>query len=576
MITNSLIDHLSSLLARLHVFSVEGADLVELASICSYLSVPGGVCVFAEGEESDAIYVILTGIFGAYRQAKDGQEDLLNRMGVGEIIGEVGFITGQPRTATVRALRNGELLRFSREDLQAVAARCPSVLFAICGTLVTRLQKAQGSLSAPYRPRNFCLVPSDAVIDIQTTVVQFVGSLRAFGKVVVVSRDQASQHTSGWFMELEQTFDFIVFLGEFAPSVWTRFCLRQCDCVLLVAQADAKAVDFVALGPDRVHASKGIPLDLILLWQDKIDPSKTTGWLKVIKPRAHYHVRSTVDVGRVARLVTGRGIGLVLSGGGARGLAHVGVITALRQSGIPVDVVGGTSIGGVVAASIALEWDPAALAQSFVKAFARARITDYAVPRVALFSERRFDRTIGRWFGELRIEDAPIPFFCVSSNLTDGCVNIHRTGRFAKWLQATTAIPGVFPPVIDNGKVYVDGGVLNNLPMNLIRQFGVGAVIAVDVGSNAGAPWRFGEAAISGNTRPSILELLWRVGTIGSDAVEEVGRRDCDVVLRPAVNGIGIFGWQACGEAIEAGRRIVQDRLAEIETAIAGATSPLR
>jgi NTE family protein len=571
--TDPILDHIASLLVRLRVFPDADADLIaELASVCSFISVPGGACVVRKGEESDAVYLVVTGIFGAYDQAADGQEIFLNRMGVGEIIGEVGFITGEPRSATVKALRNSELLRIFKADLNAVVSHRPSLLYAICGTVVRRLQAAQTSRKISWRPRTFCLIPAAASINGAATALRLVESLEDLGKAAIITKGQTVEQTSNWFAELEEKFDFLLFLGDAAPTPWTRFCLRQCDCILLLAQGDAKPLEFAALGPGRAHVANSIPIDLILLWNDKIVPGKTTPWLDAVKPRAHYHLRSPADAARAARLAAGRGVGLILGGGGARGLAHVGVFRALTENGIPVDVVGGTSIGGLVSATIALEWSLPEVALSFVQEFARSRITDYTFPRVAMFSERKFERTIGRWFGELAIEDAPIPFFCLSSNLTDGCPDVHRRGRFATWLRATTAIPGVFPPVLENDAIHVDGGVFNNLPAKFASDFGVSTVITVDVGSDAGGPWHY---SVVRKPRPgdkpplpSMFELLWRVGTIGGGATEEAARRDSNVFLRPALEGIGIFSWHAHQQAMAAGYQAVTERLPDIKAAI--------
>jgi NTE family protein len=575
MSADSILDHIVSLLMRLRVFPDADADLIrELASICSFMSVPGGAEVVRKGEESDAVYLIVTGIFGAYAQAGDCQEILLNRMGVGEIIGEVGFITGEPRSATVKALRNSELLRIDKADLNVVVSHRPSLLFAICGTLVRRLQNAQSSQKVPARPRSFCVVPSDPSINASATALQLVDALEAFGNAAVVTRGQTVEHTSDWFAELEERFDFIVFLGDAAPTPWTRFCLRQCDCILLLAQGEAAPIEFAALGPDRAYATKGIPIDLLLLWKERVVPGKTAPWLDAVKPRAHHHVRSKADAGRAARLAAGHGLGLILGGGGARGLAHVGVIAALRDSGIPVDVVGGTSIGGLIGSGIALEWNLEEIVIAFVKEFARSRLTDYAIPRVAMFSERKFDRTMGRWFGELCIEDAPIRFFCLSSNLTNGCPEVHARGRFNTWIRATTAIPGVFPPILEDNSVHVDGGLFNNLPAKFAGEFGVSTVVAVDVGSDAGGPWRYGvEREVKPGAKPplpSMFELLYRVGTVGGGAAEEAARRDSNVFLRPNLDGIGIFGWALHRQAIDAGHRVVIENLPKIKASLGG------
>ena len=507
-------------------------------------------------------------MFGAYAGRKDHKPALLSRMGVGEIIGEIGFITGEGRSATVKAVRNSEVLRFSRQDLERLAAKHPSILFEMCATVIRRLQSQQGSKTAASRPRVHCLVPHDLSLDLQSTARQIAGGLDPFGTVAVIAREDARGQTSHWFTTLETSFDYIILLAEPRATEWTRFCLRQCDCVLLVARGEAEASAFAALGPSAENIAPDVPRDLVLLWGAQIASARTSAWLRAVGPRLHHHVRSPRDARRAARLIAGRGIGLVLSGGGARGLAHVGVIAALREHGVPVDVVGGTSVGAVIAASVALEWNPSELAQSFVGEFANSRITDYAIPRVALFSERKLSRTLGRWFGDLRIEDAPLPFFCVSSNLTFGSPSVHRRGQFATWLRASSAIPGVFPPVIEDGAVHVDGGVLDNLPVTPMHEFGVESIIAVDVGSDSQSSWRYGDEHRIGDgskaASPSMIELLWRVGTISSGAARDLAQDNVKLVVRPAVSDIGIFGWQASERAIEAGRIEIIKHLQEI------------
>jgi NTE family protein len=322
------------------------------------------------------------------------------------------------------------------------------------------------------------------------------------------------------------------------------------------------------LGPDRIYMPNNTPLSLMLLWHEAIVPTRTTAWLKSVNPGGHHHIRSCGrscgDIERASRLIAGRGLGLVLSGGGARALAHVGVIDALRRHGIQVDAIGGTSIGGIVAAVFALEWDLAATIRSLAAAFNRRRFSDFAVPRTALYSERAFARTLGHWFADIAVEDAPIPLFCVSTNLTKGISTVHRTGRLVTWLRATSAVPGICPPIMEENNVYVDGGVLNNTPTDAVRDFGVASVITVDVGSTLE-----GQARSDGGCGlPTILDLLWRVGTIGSDRAASRVRCDGDVVLKPEVGDTGLFDWNAYERVIAAGHQVTLEHLEEIKTAL--------
>jgi NTE family protein len=535
-----------------------------LTAICSPMSVPGGSPLILEGEQPDAVYIVVTGSFATYQPSVNGQDMLLDRFGAGDVIGDIGFITGEARTATIRAMRNSEVLRVSKQDLRTVAARCPGVLLAICSGVVQRLQRAQLASATPFRLRSFCLVPADTTVVIRPILEKMAESLEAFGTVSIVSAEQTSGRTSAWFSKIERNSDFVLFQADCGATAWTKFCLRQCDRIVLVAQGDTEPAGWEALGPNRIDVPHKTPLSLVLLWQDAIVPERTAVWLKSVNPSGHHHIRSSPDIGRASRLIAGRGLGLVLSGGGARALAHVGVIDALRMQGIQIDAVGGTSIGGVVAAVFALEWDLAATVRSLAAAFNRRRFSDFAVPRTALYSERAFARTLGHCFRDIAVEDSPIPLFCVSTNLTEGVSAVHRTGRLATWLRATSAVPGICPPVMEQNVVYVDGGVLNNMPTDAIRDFGVASVISVDVGSPLAGQ---GRSDIE-TSLPNILDLLWRVGTIGSDTAANRERQAGDVVLKPQVGNMGLFDWNAHERAIAAGHQVALEHMDEIRAAL--------
>ena len=529
-------------------------SIAALTGLCSIVSVPGGAPLVMQGDQPEAIYVVVTGACGGRAP---------ERFGPGAVIGDAEFITSAVRATTIKALRTSELLRISTRDLRIAAMRCPGVLLAISSGVVHRLQAGQPASVAPVRPGTFCVVPIDGSIDVASILQQIAGSLKAFGSVEIVSAEQAAGQTSSWFAEIERRVDFVLFQAECFATAWTRFCLRQCERVVLLVHGDTDPADCEAFGPDRLYMPRDTPLSLMLLWQAGIVPNRTGAWLAVTQPEGHHHIRSLPDIERASRLIAGRGLGLVLSGGGARALAHIGVIEALTTNGVQIDAIGGTSIGAVVAAVFAMESDLAATVLSLATGFAKRRFSDFAIPRTALYSERAFARTLGHCFGEIAIEDLPIPMFCVSTNLTEGVSVVHRTGRLVTWLRASSAVPGICPPILEQNNVYIDGGVLNNVPTDGIRGFGVASAISVDVGSSLKQARSDG-----GEVLPNMLDLLWRVGTIASDAAAKRGWQDGDVVLRPEVGNMGLFDWDAHERAIAAGHQVAVEHLAEIEAAL--------
>jgi len=557
--TDAILDQIVSLLARSDLFPSLAPDhLRALAAGCSWFSVPGGHPVFQEGSESDAIFIVATGMLGAYRRNADGGDRLLGRIGAGEVVGEMGLVTGEVRTATVKALRDSELLRISKEDLQRVAFQSPAVLMELCGTVVRRLRGVQEHTPAPRKPVTFTLVPHHPGIDVETLAKQIERGSAINRDALIVSKELAEGRTADWLSQCERDHATVVYLAEPTSSAWTRSCLRQADAIILVARGASPPTPFSALGTDAARLPKDIPTDLVLLWDDRIARSKTAGWLGLTRPRAHYHVRSVADGARAARLITGRSLGLVLSGGGARGLAHLGAIRALSEHGIAVDAIGGTSIGAIVGAMLALEWDVTAVIRAYVDGFLRRpHISDFALSRQSLFSGRKAKRLLDEWLGETAIEETPIRFYCVSTNLNVGMQSVHTSGRLATWVRASSALPGVFPPVLEDGLVYVDGGVLDNLPADTMRKLGVSTVIAVDLGSETDHPEQFG--------MPGLLELLWRVGSIGGEASLRSARQQCDIIITPNVRNIRLLDWRAYEQAMEAGYRATIKCLPDIQ-----------
>jgi NTE family protein len=308
------------------------------------------------------------------------------------------------------------------------------------------------------------------------------------------------------------------------------------------------------------------PVDLVLLHGEgkpmRTDLSPWSDRLKIELscPVRHRHPG---DLARLARLLTGRAVGLVLSGGGARGFAHIGVIRALRECKVPIDLVGGCSMGAIIAAGVAAEWDDATLSANMRRAFVTSSpLNDYALPLLALVRGKKVTRRLIEHFGEVAIDELWRPFFCVSSDLTSGSLVVHRTGPLWRALRASVAIPGLMPPVVDRDAVLADGGVMNNLPVDVMRGLKRGPVLGVDVASDraltslvhheSGGLWRF---LASKRRVPPIVDILVRAGTVSSDVQSQTNRKSVDLLFDPPLENIDILDWHAFDRAIEIGYR---------------------
>jgi NTE family protein len=255
-------------------------------------------------------------------------------------------------------------------------------------------------------------------------------------------------------------------------------------------------------------------------------------------------------------------VGLVLSGGGARAYAHIGVIRALREAGLPFDILGGTSMGGVIAACAAMGWDDNEIEYRIRKAFVETNpLGDYVLPVVGLVSGRRVDDRLQEHFGETLIEDLTTPFFAVSTNLIAGAIRVHRAGLLRKALRASIALPGILPPVVvGDHELLVDGAVLRNFPVDVLRDMHRGPIIGVDVARRDGIdledfrnpPGFFSWVAAHGfQAAPPIASLLMRAATLAIDPWE--GRSGADLLIAPEMPDIDMRDWKRFDEAVTAG-----------------------
>jgi NTE family protein len=296
-------------------------------------------------------------------------------------------------------------------------------------------------------------------------------------------------------------------------------------------------------------------------------------WLTAQPGVSHHHVTGPDDVARIARLLTGHGVGIVFSGGGARGFAHIGIVKALREAGIPADLVGGTSMGAIMGAGVAHRWSIEEMTERFRRSFVVVNpLRDYTYPLFSLVTGRKVSTLLHREFGDVTIEDLPLPFFCVSSNLTTGHSDVHRRGTLWRWLRASVAIPGVLPPVLHNGEVLVDGGTMNNLPVDAMRELGRGPVIGCDVGGDRAftaetddmdvpPPWDLVRWITNRPRRPNIFRILWRAGMVNSSATTVAHREKTDLLLQPPLAQVDMLNWQEFDRAIALGYEYTVRRL---------------
>ena len=347
-------------------------------------------------------------------------------------------------------------------------------------------------------------------------------------------------------------------MAEHADDAWARFCLRQADRPLVVADTTG-----------ALHRSaRRLPAatQLVLVGGAGPDP-----WLRAVaaaeeRPTPHHLVGTDLpggDIALLARRLAGRAVGLVLSGGGARGLAHIGVVDELRRAGIAIDRVGGTSMGAVIAGLVALGADPADMVEIARRELVLGRpFGDVTWPRHGLVRGVRLTASLGRVFGAARIEEQRTPLFTVSVDLVAAERVVHRRGPIADAVALSVRLPGIVPPQRVGDRLHVDGGVLDNLPIDVMAAEGEGPVLAVDVAQP------FGEGAAS--TLPHIVDTVGRAMTVGSWRRDDPSRALARELIVPDLGDIGLFDFRRLDELVERGRaagRAAGERLADLRSA---------
>lgn len=565
-------DYAQALLLKVHWYAAlpEAAQRLLLAA-AEWRALPGGDVLFYEGESADAAYLVLSGSLAAYRAGSEGPERI-GLMVLGESVGELGVLTQRPRVATVRALRDSEVLRLSATDLEALGESCPQALLVLSRLALRRLSEPHNPEIRATPPRTFALLPQCPGIDLAGFAATLAATLGRYGRVQVLTEADRGQPTAAYHT-LEKDVRFLFYLADGFDPDWRDLCRRQSDARLYLARATDQAWPPAELLEPAADDALAAPAHLILLHDRQFEYGAGSRWQR-LRPRAQlHHVRDGADIARIGRLLCGQSLGLVLSGGGARGFAHLGVIKALQEAGFAIDAVGGTSIGAVIGAGLAAGWSLEEMLEKFRRCFYDTNpLSDYTLPLIALVAGRKAARLLRETFGEREIEDLVLPYFCVSANLTQGKVALHRQGKLWQWLRASIAIPGILPPVLSGGQVFVDGGVIDNLPVGFMRNLHQGEVIAVDIGGDHAVESMIDEFQLPPlprlvmewfqmRRRPSLAQILLRAGMVNSATAAIDARAQCSLLLTPPLDDIGLLEWHTFYRAIDRGyqytRRIV-------------------
>jgi predicted acylesterase/phospholipase RssA/CRP-like cAMP-binding protein len=583
--------------AIVHSFAVAPDDAAAVLHALHPVVLAGGEWLFREGDDGDCLFLLARGRLQVWIGGDDGggKPTLVAEVGPGETIGEISLLTGGPRSASLRAVRDSLLLRMDAAAFDRLGRERPQMVRQIAGGIAARLRdRSLGNTGVRRGFRTLAVLPLDpggrdlarrlgeALAGRAPTRVLTSSSLTSLGAPPLpeAHHHEVSSGLTEWLADQEERHRFVLFLGDDQDTAWSRLALRHADAVLWTMNAGgspARRPLEEALAADS--SDHGVLHALVL--QHAGSPGELAGtarWLSGRRVDHAFHLRDGVpsDFARLTRILAGEAIGLVLGGGAARGFAHLGVYRALHEAGIPIDWIGGASIGAVMGAPMAMGMPPQEATAQARRAFVEGRpFSDMTVPVLSLLRGRRMERLI-RVHLRGDIEDLPVPFFCISSNLGRGIARVHDRGSLVKAVRASVSLPGVFPPAVVDGQLAVDGGILDNLPVGTMQRQPVGRVIAVDVTSRQDysvdydtvpSPW----AVLAGRFLPFLpryrvprfLSLMLKSAEIGTMAAVRAAGEHADLLLRPPVSRFSLTDVRSFDEIVDAGYEHARHALEE-------------
>lgn len=582
-----LLDFLSSVELLFHL---DKTTLSDLESRMEWLVIPGGEILLKQGDIGDSMFILVSGRLSWIVHSKNGEVLAEGELGKGDIIGEMALLSGDKRSATVISLRTSQVVRISRDDFRKSFSNSPDALFQITGTIAHRLgEERHKRFQKANSVRTVSVFP--LAVD-RNSSDQFFRSLRnglkSFGKTILVDPEsfhkvRAKSSSKGakvsqnyrisdlvhWFYELEKYYEKLIFKTELNQPGWRETCFRQSDRILILIDPDrSPSLDFATA---QTLLPGEIQKEIVFLIESKFENWKRIeSILQEFHGIAHCIVRRDVpaDFGRLSRKLTGNSIGVALAGGGAKGFAHLGLLKCFEENDIPVDMISGTSAGSIMGGLFAMGLDSSEILP-LIRDFWLDRniLGDFTFPFVSLVRGKRYSNAIHEFFKDRNIETLPIPFYAIACNLTKAERKVFDKGLLWKAVRSSTSIPGIFPPFSENGELFVDGGLLDNLPGSILKEKGAGILISVDLGGggqidkdltyqNFLGPQYLGEAPsflriffhhLSRQSLkskyPGLAEIMMRSLMLSSKNTLNRTRDNSDLYIELPVGGYSTFDW---------------------------------
>ncbi len=548
--------HLGERCRELRNFDVfDDASLAILLERARWFSLGGGLELFRQGDPPDGVYFVLSGRLIVVRNDAFGDE-VVGYIPAGEPVGEMSLLAGEARSASAYALRDTELLAVDPADADWLLDNCADFSHALANSIVARARHPASSF-ARARPRVFALISTSPSIDIEQHARALARIIERNGRRTALI-ETPEKLGDGEFENVESAHDVTLLTARVGDSFEYRFALRHADRFLVYARQDARPPRPFPLSLTEDSPARKFRLVDIAMLHEGARSGSVADWVDAVDAHRVFHLTGARTTERLARAVAGCSVGIVMSGGGARAYAHIGAVKAMRERRVPIDFLGGASMGAVIAACVAMGWSDDEIEARVRDAFVSSNpLGDHVLPVVALTRGQRVEERLKRHFGDTLIEDLETPFFCTSSELTRGVTRIHRRGLLRDALRASISLPGILPPVVVSGELLVDGAVMNNFPTDLMNSLHRGVTIGVDVAREGSiSPEAFANP-------PGFLEWVWRHGFRSAPPIVSLLMRaatsrqelrpsasPADILIAPPVAGVQLRDWKSYDLAV--------------------------
>jgi len=498
-----------------------------------WMHVEAGEYIALQGEPCDSMFVVLNGRLRAEgptsKEDTKAQPITNEEYGRGATVGELEALAEGRWTQSLYAIRHVEVARIPAQIINILMAMFPSAGIHFAKVIATQIHSRSGraagapkSLLPSYELSlaTIAVVPLDKEVNASDFSSYLTSSLSSIAPTKLLTKKETKERVGAEYLkhrntmlkvkmtrilgDVEENNRLVVYESDYKYTWWTKLCVQQADCVLLLVDSrQAPELNRVEELLAWANEKKNVRVELVVVQsstaQEKKDPadehasdnlnnwSEQRPWISkqhLVRCTFSDHVQ---DFRRMTRRIAGQSIGLVLGGGGARGLAHLGIIKALNEVGVPIDIVGGTSQGAFIGGLLARNPDDWGLLNDAVHQMAADmsnisnKIWDLTFPLTSFFSAHYFNEGIHKVLGNARIQDFVLNFFCVSVDICNSVQMVHTEGLAWKYIRASMGLAGYLPPVSENGRLLVDGGYMNVLPADVMSDMGAKKIIAVDV-----------------------------------------------------------------------------------------------